>query len=100
MLTTQITNEELAKEREQLLKKKEQLIKNLNEVTETLKYFDDIVKGKFEKAIHLLKEVLDYRTYPPIYVKCEECDEDIEVDLDTVIYELENLCRLEFEENE
>ena len=94
MATTEVT-------REQLVKKKEQLLKSLDEVTKTLKNLDKMVyKGKFEKAIYLLKEVLDYLVYPTIDVECEECGANIEVELDTVIYELENLCRLEFEENE
>lgn len=94
MSTTEVT-------REQLVKKKEQLLKSLDEVTKTLKHLDKVVyKGKFEKAIYLLKEVLDYLVEPTINVECEECGVSIEVELDTVIYELENLCRLEFEENE
>ena len=94
MSTTEVT-------REQLIKKKEQLLKSLDEVTKTLKHLDKIVyKGKFEKAIYLLKEVLDYLVFPTINVECEECGVNIEVELDTVIYELENLCRLEFEESE
>ena len=94
MATTEVT-------REQLVKKKEQLLKSLDEVTKTLKHLDKMVyKGKFEKAIYLLKEVLDYLVYPTINIECEECGVNIEVELDTVIYELENLCRLEFKENE
>ena len=94
MATTQVT-------REQLVKKKEQLLKSLDEVTKTLKHLDKMVyKGKFEKAIYLLKEVLDYLIYPTISIECEECGVDIEVELDTVIYELEKLYRLEFEESE
>ena len=94
MATTEVT-------REQLVKKKEQLLKSLDEVTKTLKHLDKMVyKGKFEKAIYLLKEVLDYLVFPTINVECEECGVNIEVELDTVIYELENLCRLEFKENE
>ena len=43
--------------REQLIKKKEQLLKSLDEVTKSLNHFDEIVyRGKFEKAIYLLKE--------------------------------------------
>ena len=94
MATTQVT-------REQLVKKKEQLLKSLDEVTKTLKHLDKMVyKGKFEKAIYLLKEVLDYLVFPTINIECEECGMNIEVELDTIIYELENLCRLEFKENE
>ena len=94
MATTEVT-------REQLVKKKEQLLKSLDEVTKTLKHLDKMVyKGKFEKAIYLLKEVLDYLVYPTINIECEECGVNIEVELDTVIYELENLCRLEFKEND
>ena len=87
--------------KEQLIKKKEQLLKSLDEVTKSLDRFDEIVyKGKFEKAIHLLKEVLDYLTYPTINIECEECDCTIEVDLEYVIEELENLCRMEFKRND
>ena len=87
--------------REQLMKKKEQLLKSLEEVTKTLNRLDKVVyKGKFEKATHLLKEVLDYLTYPTINIECEECGCSIEVDLDTVIYEFEKLYRLEFEDND
>ena len=94
MSTTEVT-------REQLVKKKEQLLKSLDEVTKTLKHLDKMVyKGKFERAIYLLKEVLDYLVFPTINVECEECGVSIEVELDTVIYELENLCKLEFKEND
>ena len=94
MSTTEVT-------REQLIKKKEQLLKSLEEVTKTLNRLDKVVyKGKFEKAIYLLKEVLDYLVFPTISVECEECGVNIEVELDTVIYELENLYRLEFKEND
>ena len=94
MATTEVT-------REQLVKKKEQLLKSLEEVTKTLNHLDKVVyKGKFEKAIYLLKEVLDYLVFPTINVECEECGVSIQVELHTVIYELEKLYRLEFEENE
>lgn len=94
MSTTQLT-------REQLMKKKEQLEKSLNEVTKTLEHLDRIAyKGKFEKAIYLLKELLDYLVFPTITVKCKECDMNTEVELDTVIRGLEKLCGLEFKENE
>lgn len=83
--------------REQLIEKKEQLLKSLDEVTKSLDLLDSIVyKGKFEKAIHLLEEVLDYLAYPTINVECEECSVNIEVDLELVIDELKNLCRMEF----
>ncbi len=87
--------------REQLMKKKEELLKNLDEVTKSLNRFDEIVyKGKFEKAIHLLKEVLDYLAYPTINIECEECGCTNAIDLDYVIDELENLCRMEFKDND
>lgn len=47
-----------------------------------------------------MKEVLDYLTYPTINIECEECDCTIEVDLEYVIEELENLCRMEFKNND
>lgn len=94
MSTTQIT-------REQLIKKKEQLERSLNEVMKTLDHLDRMVyKGKFEKAIFLLKESLDYLVLPIITVECNECGETIEVELDTIIRGLEKRCRLEFKENE
>ena len=94
MSTTQVT-------REQLIRKKEQLEKSLSEVTKTLEHLDSMTyKGKFEKAIFLLKELLDYLVFPTITIECYECGATIEVELDTIIYELENLCRLEFKENE
>ena len=87
--------------REQLMKKKEQLLKSLDEVTKSLNRFDEIIyKGKFEKAIDLLKEVLGYLTYPTISIECDECEANIEVDLDYVIDELEKLCRMEFKDND
>ena len=87
--------------REQLIKKKEQLLKSLDEIQTSLNKFDEIVYGgKLKKSIELLKEVLDYLTYPSINIECEECGCSIEVELDTVIYELEKLYRLEFEEND
>ena len=87
--------------REQLIKKKEQLLKSLDEVQTSLNKFDEIVySGKLKKSIELLKEVLDYLTYPTINVECEECGCNIEVDLDIIIDELENLCRMEFKNND
>ena len=87
--------------REQLIKKKEQLLKTLDEIQTSLNKFDEIVySGKLKKSIELLKEVLDYLTYPTINIECEECDCTIEVDLEYVIEELENLCRMEFKRND
>ena len=87
--------------REQLIKKKEQLLKSLDEIQTSLNKFDEMVYGgKLKKSIELLKEVLDYLTYPTINIECEECDCSIEVDLDYVIDELENLCRMEFKDND
>ena len=87
--------------KEQLMKKKEQLLKSLDEVTKSLNHFDEIVyRGKFEKAIRLLKEVLDYLSYPTITIECEECECSNEVDLEYVIDELENLYRMEFKRND
>ena len=87
--------------REQLIKKKEQLLKSLDEVQTSLNKFDEIVYGgKLKKSIELLKEVLDYLTYPTINVECEECGVNVEVDLDWVIDELENLYRMEFKRND
>lgn len=87
--------------RAELEKQKESLTAKLKEVTDRLHKIDEIVyKGKFEKAIHLLKEVLNYLTYPTINVECEECGCSIEVDLEWIIDELENLCRMEFKDND
>ena len=87
--------------REQLIKKKEQLLKSLDEVQTSLNKFDEIVYGgKLKKSIELLKEVLDYLTYPTINVECEECGVSMEVDLDWIIDELENLYRMEFKRND
>ena len=87
--------------REQLIKKKEQLLKSLDEVQTSLNKFDEIVySGKLKKSIELLKEVLDYLTYPTINVECEECGVSMEVDLDWIIDELENLYRMEFKRND
>ena len=87
--------------REQLIKKKEQLLKSLDEVQTSLNKFDEIVYGgKLKKSIELLKEVLDYLTYPTINVECEECGVSMEVDLDWIIDEFENLYRMEFKRND
>lgn len=87
--------------REQLIKKKEQLLKSLDEIQTSLNKFDEIVYGgKLKKSIELLKEVLDYLTYPTINVECEECGVSMEVDLDWIIDELENLYRMEFKRND
>jgi hypothetical protein len=93
-MSTQVT-------REQLIKKKEQLLKSLDEVTKSLNHFDEIVyRGKFEKAIYLLKEVLlEYLNYPTINLECPECGENIEFDLEWIIDGLENLCKEEFKNN-
>jgi hypothetical protein len=87
--------------REQLMKKKEQLLKSLDEVTKSLNRFDEVVyKGKFEKAIHLLEEVLDYLNYPTINLECEECGTEIEFDLEYVIDGLKILYKEEFKDND
>ena len=87
--------------REQLIAKKEQLLKSLDEVQESLHKFDEIVYGgKLKKSIELLKEVLDYLTYPTINIECEECGASVEVELDWIIDELENLYRMEFKRND
>ena len=83
--------------REQLMKKKEQLLKSLDEVQASLNKFDELVYGgKLKKSIELLKEVLDYLSYPTLNVGCEECGMDNEVDLEIVIDELEMLYKREF----
>jgi hypothetical protein len=84
--------------REQLIKKKEQLLKSLDEVTQSLNRFDEIVyKGKFEKAIKLLGECLDYLNYPIVKLRCPDSKETvIEFDLDEVIDGLQTLYREEF----
>ena len=83
--------------REQLIQKKEQLLKSLDEVQESLNKFDKIVYGgKLQKAIELLKEVLDYLPYPTIFIECQECDRDNDVELEVVIDELEKIYRTEF----
>ena len=87
--------------REQLMKKKEQLLKSLDEVQTSLNRFDEVVyKGKFEKAIHLLEEVLNYLNYPAINLECPECGAEIEFDLEYVIDGLENLYKEEFKNND
>lgn len=87
--------------REYLMKKKEQLLKNLDEVTKSLDRFDEVVyKGKFEKAIRLLEEVLDYLAYPTISLECPECGTDVEFDLEWIIDGLEILCKEEFKDND
>ena len=83
--------------REQLIKKKEQLLKSLDEIQTSLNRFDEVVYGgKLKKSIELLKEVLDYLSYPTLNVECEECGTDNEIDLEIVIDELEYLYRREF----
>ena len=87
--------------REQLIKKKEQLLKSLDEIQTSLNKFDEIVYGgKLKKSIELLKEVLDYLTYPTIEVVCEECSVGFNLDLDYVIVELERLYGREFKKND
>lgn len=83
--------------REELMQKKEQLLRNLEEVQESLNKFDEIIySGKLKKAIELLKEVLDYLTYPTITVECEDCGIDFELEFEAVIDELEKIYRTEF----
>ena len=83
--------------REQLIQKKEQLLQSLDEIQENLNKFNKIVYGgKLKKSIELLKEVLDYLSYPTISIECEECWRYNEVDLDEIIDGLENLYREEF----
>ena len=83
--------------REQLMKKKEELLKSLDEVTKSLNRFDEIIyKGKFEKAITLLGECLDYLNYPIVPLRCPDCEVNIDFDLDEVIDGLQTLYREEF----
>jgi len=87
--------------RAELEKQKESLTAKLKEVTDRLNKIDETVyKGKFEKAIHLLKEVLDYLVYPTVNIECEDCGCTNAIDLEYVIDELENLCRMEFKNND
>lgn len=83
--------------REQLIRKKEQLLKSLDEVTQSLNRFDEVVyKGKFEKAIKLLSECLDYLNYPTVPLECPDCERRSDFDLDEVIDGLQTLYREEF----
>lgn len=83
--------------REQLMKKKEQLLKSLDEVTKSLDRFDEIVyKGKFEKAIKLLGECLDYLNCPTVPLECPDCEVSFDIDLDEIIEGLQRLYREEF----
>lgn len=89
-MSTQVT-------REQLMKKKEELLKSLDEVTKSLNRFDEIIyKGKFEKAIRLLGECLDYLNYPTVPLECPDCELEMDIDLDEVIDGLQTLYREEF----
>lgn len=84
--------------REELIKQRDNLTARLREVTDRLNKFDEtIYKGKFGKAIDLLKEVLDYLSYPTVDIECEDCGAMLAVDLDIIIDGLENLYRGEFE---
>ena len=81
----------------ELERQKESLTAKLKEVTDRLEKFDEtIYKGKFEKAIKLLGECLDYLSYPTVPLECPECERPIVIDLDEIIEGLQTLHREEF----
>ena len=51
---------------------------------------------KFEKAIKLLGECLDYLNYPTVPIECPRCERTEDFDLDEVIDGLQTLYREEF----
>ena len=83
--------------RAELERQKETLTAKLKEVTERLDKFDEtIYKGKFEKAIKLLKECAEYLNYAYVEFECEDCGHCFDLDIEVVIYELEKLYKREF----
>ena len=83
--------------RAELEKQKETLTAKLKEVTEQLNNFDKIVyKGKFEKAIKLLKECAEYLNYAYAEFECEDCGHCFDLEIEVVIDALERLYRREF----
>ena len=83
--------------RAELERQKESLTAKLKEVTDRLEKFDEtIYKGKFEKAIKLLGECLDYLNYPTVPIECPRCERTEDIDLDEVIDGLQTLYREEF----
>ena len=83
--------------RAELERQKESLTARLKEVTDRLEKFDETVyKGKFEKAIKLLGECLDYLYYPTVPLECPDCECSFDYNLDEVIGGLQTLYREEF----
>ena len=82
---------------EELKKRQEELTKELVEVTKMMNDFDyKVYGGKLEKAIRLLKEVLDFLPSSTLEVVCEDCGVEFDLDLDYIIIELERLYGREF----
>ena len=85
----------------ELKKRQEELSNELAKVTKMINDLDYEACGeKLEKAIHLLKEVLDFLPYPTLEVVCEECGVEFDLDLDYIIVELERLYGREFKKND
>jgi len=75
---------------EELRNEREKLLKRVDEINKTLDAFEqEVIKGKFNKAIKLLNECADYLYNGDIEIRCPECDERVTVSFDEMIEKLE-----------
>lgn len=77
---------------EELKTEKEKLLKRVDEINKTLEDFEkEVIKGKFNKAIRLLRECNDYLHNSDIEIRCPECDEEISFGYEDAVNDLEKL---------
>lgn len=77
---------------ENLIKERSKLADRIKEIDEEIQAKEnEIIKGKFNKAIRLLKECSDYLYDSDFEIRCPECDEAILLDCEDIIDNLEKM---------
>ena len=75
---------------EDLKTEREKLLKRVDEINRALDAFEqEIIKGKFNKAIRLLKECSDFLYDNNIEIRCPKSNEIITISFDEIVEELE-----------
>ena len=73
-----------------LIKERSKLADRIKEIDEEIQAKEnEIIKGKFDKAIRLLKECADYLYDGDFEIRCPECGEAISLDYEDVVDNLE-----------
>lgn len=75
-----------------LIKERTRLADRIKEIDEEIQAKEnEIIKGKFDKAIRLLKECADYLYNSEFEIRCPDCEEIISLDYEDVVDNLEKL---------